>query len=101
MEEGNISRELSEKVRVNAFFSGISGFFRRTQEGRGGLRRESPGAFPKAGSIFQQPFSLPNLGRDSISCCRKIGAEFSSSVEICPKTFPAANFGQPQPSRVF
>ena len=44
---------------------------------------------------------VPNLGRDSISCCRKIGEEFSSSVEICPKTFPARNLGQPQPSRVF
>ena len=41
----------------------------------------------------------PNLGRDSMSCCRKIGEEFSSSVEICPKTFPAKNFGQPQPVR--
>ena len=38
----------------------------------------------------------PNLWRDSISCCRKIGEEFSSSVEICRKTFPARNFGQPK-----
>ena len=43
----------------------------------------------------------PNLDRDSISRCRKIGESFSSSVEICRKTFPAGNFGQPQPSRVF
>ena len=43
----------------------------------------------------------PNLGRDSIACCRKIREEFSSSVEICRKTFPARNFRQPQPSRVF
>ena len=43
----------------------------------------------------------PDLGRDSISRCRKIGESFSSSVEICRKTFPAGNFGQPQPSRVF
>ena len=42
----------------------------------------------------------PNLGRDSISCWPKIGEEFSSSVEVCRKTFPARNFGQPQPSRV-
>ena len=34
----------------------------------------------------------PNLDRDSIWCCRKIGEEFSSSVEICRKTFPAENF---------
>ena len=31
---------------------------RKTQEGCGGLRGENPGAFPKAGPIFQQPFSL-------------------------------------------
>ena len=43
----------------------------------------------------------PNLGRDSISRCRKIGESFSSSAEICRKNFPAGNFGQPQPSRVF
>ena len=32
---------------------------RKTQEGCGGLRGENPGVFPKAGPIFQQPFSLP------------------------------------------
>ena len=31
----------------------------KTQEGCGGLRGEKPGEFPKAGPIFQQPFSLP------------------------------------------
>ena len=30
----------------------------------------------------------PNLGRDSISRCPKIGDSFSSSVEICRKTLP-------------
>ena len=78
---------------------------RRTQEGCGGLGGENPAAFPKARPIFQQPFFLPesspNLGRDSISCCRKVGKEFTSSAEICRETFPARNFGQPQPSRVF
>ena len=29
----------------------------------------------------------PNLGRESILCCWKTGEEFSSSVEICRKTF--------------
>ena len=38
-----------------------------------------------------------NLGRDSISRCRKIGESF----EICRKILPAENFRQPQPSRVF
>ena len=40
----------------------LSMFFftqRNSLEGCGGLRRENPGAFPKAGPIFQQPFSLP------------------------------------------
>ena len=32
------------------------------------------------------PGKCPNLGRDSIWCCRKIGEESSSSVEICRKT---------------
>ena len=32
--------------------------FRKQKKGCGGLRGEDPGAFPKAGSIFQQPFSL-------------------------------------------
>ena len=34
-------------------------FQKKTQEGCGGLRGESPGAFPEVGPIFQQPFSLP------------------------------------------
>ena len=33
----------------------------KTQEGCGGLRRENPGAFPKARPIFQQPFSQKGL----------------------------------------
>ena len=32
---------------------------RKTQEGCDGLGGENPAAFPKAGPIFQQPFSLP------------------------------------------
>ena len=59
-------------------------WFRRTQEGSGGLGGENPAAFPQARPIFQQPFSLPcpNLGRDSILRCRKSAESFSSSVEI-------------------
>ena len=38
----------------------------------------------------------PNLGRGSISRCRRIGESFFSSVEICRKTFPAKNFGEGQ-----
>ena len=34
-------------------------YFRESQEGCGGLRGENPEAFPKAGPIFQQLFSLP------------------------------------------
>ena len=58
-----------------------------------------PANFPAAGFLAGK---CPNLGRDSISRCRKIGESFSSSVEICRKTFPPeGNFGQPQHSRVF
>ena len=84
----------------------IVSFLRKTQEGCSGLRGENPAAFPKAGTDFPAATTFlagkcPNRGRDSMSCCRKIGEELSSSVEICRKTFPARNFGQPQPSRVF
>ena len=34
-------------------------YFRRTQEGCGGLGGENPAVFPKARPIFQQPFSVP------------------------------------------
>ena len=69
--QGNRAR-LTSLVQKGTFIS-----FRRTQEGCGGLGGENPAAFPQAQPIFQQPFSLPesaqNLGRDSISHCRKIG----------------------------
>ena len=46
---------------------------------------------PEGGPDFPAAIFLagksPNPGRDSISCCRKIGEEFSSSVEIYQKTF--------------
>ena len=68
-------------------------------------RRRKSSSVPAGAANFPAAVFLagkcPNLGRDSISRCRKIGESFSSSVEICPKTFPARNFGQPQPSRVF
>ena len=68
------------------------------------LRRKSssvPAGAPNFPAAVFLAGKCPNLGRDSILRCRKIGQSFSSSVEICRKTFPAGNFGQPQPSRVF
>ena len=44
---------------------------------------------------------VPNLGRIAFRAVRKIGEECSSSVNICRKSLPARNFGQPQSSRVF
>ena len=68
-------------------------------------RRRKSSSFPAGAANFPAAVFLagkcPNLGRDSISRCRKIAESFSSSVKICRKTFPAGNFGQPQPSRVF
>ena len=68
-------------------------------------RRRKSSSVPAGAANFPAAAFLagkcPNLGRDSILRCRKIGESFSSSVEICRKTFPAGNFGQPQPSRVF
>ena len=37
--------------------------FQKNQKGCGGLRGENAGAFPKAGLIFQQPFSLPETAQ--------------------------------------
>ena len=78
---------------------------RRTQEGCGGLGGENPAAFPQARPIFQQPFSLlenaQTLAGIAFRAAGKSANNFSSSVEVCPKTLPARNFGQPQPSRVF
>ena len=39
------------------------GTYQKTQEGCGGLRGENSGAFPKAGPIFQQPLSLPEISQ--------------------------------------
>ena len=68
-------------------------------------RKRKSSSVPEGAANFPAAIFLagkcPNPDKDSISCCRKIGEEFSSSVEICRKTFPAGNFGQPQPSRVF
>ena len=68
----------------------------KTQEGCCGLRGENPGAFPKAGPTFQQPFSLPEnaqtLAFTAFHAAGKSVNTFSSSVEICWKTLPAANF---------
>ena len=65
----------------------------------GALGPKNPGAFPKAGVIFQQPFFLggncPNLGRHSISHCPKIGEVFSIQQhrKICrKKPFQQGNF---------
>ena len=68
-------------------------------------QRRKSRSVPEGGADFPAAIFLagkcPNLGRDSTLCCRKIGEEFSSRVKRCRKTFPARNFGQPQPSRVF
>ena len=45
---------------------------------------EGRGDFPAAAFLAGK---CPNLGRNSISCCWKIGEELSSSVEICRENF--------------
>ena len=66
-------------------------FFRRTQEGRGGLRGESPAAFPKAGPIFQQPFFLPENAQTltGIAFCAagKSVQNFSAASKFAGKLF--------------
>ena len=43
----------------------------------------------------------PNLGRDSISCCRKNRGRIFQQHRNLPENLSARNLGQPQPSRVF
>ena len=54
-------------------------------------RRRKSSSVPEGGADFPAAIFLagkcPNLDRDSISRCRKIRELFSSSVEICRKTF--------------
>ena len=57
---------------------------RRTQEGCVGLVGENPVAFPKARSIFQQPFSLPE------SAQTLAGIAFRAAGKSV-KNFPAAS----------
>ena len=54
---GRVSRTGPLRVRVTCTM------VRKTQEGCGGLRGENPGAFAKAGPIFQQPFSLLEIAQ--------------------------------------
>ena len=78
---------------------------RRTQGGCGGLRQGNPGAFPKARPILQQPFSIPEnaqtLAGIAFRAAGKSAKNFPAALKFCRKSFPARNFGQPQPSRVF
>ena len=68
-------------------------------------KRRNSRSIPEGRADFPAAIFLagkcPNLGRNSISCCRKIGEDFSSSVEISWNFFPARSFRQPQPSRFF
>ena len=110
--EGTDLREQTESLmqifEEDRRFPWIDPSARRSEELKKAVavsERENPAAFPKARPIFQQPFSLPEsaqtLAGIAFRAAGKIGEEFSSSVEICRKTFPARNFGQPQPSRDF
>ena len=73
---------------------------RRTQEGCGGLwRRKSDSkssSAPAGAASFPAAVFLtgkcPNLCRDGISCCRKIGESFSSSVENLPENLSSMEF---------
>ena len=78
--------------------------FQKTSRRLRWSRSRTSRSVPEGGADFPAAIFLagkcPNSGRDSISWCRKIGEEFSSSVEICRKTLPTRNFGQSEPSRV-
>ena len=57
---------------------------RETQEGCGGLGGENPAAFPKAGPIFQQPFSLPESAQTLVRIVFRAAGESGNN-------FPAAS----------
>ena len=65
--------------------------FRKTQEGCGGHRGENPGAFPKAGPIFQQPFSLPEnaqtLAGTAFRAAGKSVRNFLAALKFAGKLF--------------
>ena len=59
-------------------------------------RRRKSSSVPEGAANFPAAVFLagkcPNLGRDSIACCRKMRESFSSSVEICRKTLSSKEF---------
>ena len=66
-------------------------FFRRSQEGCGGLGGENPAAFPKAGPILQQPFSLPESAQTmagiAFRAAGKTGRNFPAASKFAGKPF--------------
>ena len=68
-------------------------FFRRTQEGCGGLGGENPAAFPKARPIFQQPFSLPErtLAGIAFRAAGKSVRNFPAASKFARKLFQQGN----------
>ena len=79
--------------------------FRRTQEGCGGLGGENPAAFPKAGPIFQQPFSLPEsaqtLAGIAFRAAGKSGNIFPAASKFAGKLFSREKLHTPPPSPHF
>ena len=71
-------------------------FTTKTQEGCGGLGGEDPGVFPKAGPIFQPPFSVLESAETLAGiACRAAGESGKISPAAsnsCWKTVPARNF---------
>ena len=82
-----LRREVALQKRCDFVFT----FVRRTQEGCGGLVGENPAAFPKARSIFQQPFSLPEsaqtLAGIAFRAAGKSGENFPAAPKFAGKPF--------------
>ena len=95
---------LNERSSFTYDISPLSVLIRKTQEGCGGLRGESPGALAKVGPIFQRSFSLLENAQTLVGiafrAAGKSGRNFPAASKFARKTVPARNFGQPQPSRV-
>ena len=92
--KGAMSKDVEKgqnKSRLPRRGKEVKNRIRRTQEGCGGLGGENPAAFPKAGPIFQQPFSLPEnaqtLAGIASRAAGKSGKNFPAASKFAGKPF--------------
>ena len=94
------TRVLKTLACRNGFWTSL----RETQEGCGGLRGETPAAFPQKRPIVQQPFSLPEnaqtLAGIAFRAARKSVKNLPAASKLAGRLFQQG-ISDSQPSRVF